>query len=597
MSILHQVTYGWQRLATGPAFGPTASTLAPDELGRLHRRVEHWLRTDPGGSCEVSHFYGVFGRHAVLVRREQPHGEHSALARLLVSAPALLTPRLALEVRDWQWLGVQGERLLPLTRRGIEPYRVGLAAESRSPEALAQLVPLLSHVLAGEEDLIELPPSECAYPLLWGLDAIVGGLVSDEPVRTNRPPAFETFDDRARPPGHPGLFIRFSERAGTLAAHPVYDSVAGRLVADYARRANGAPMPSSPPARPAAPAPAGPLVPCPICAATLTWDERELYRYDRGEGAYVTLTIPDSASPAQRAVSRRTAFVRCAGPEEAGPGAAHYLPLAYGQHGTPSVYGFVGATNSGKTHLLISMIAQLEKHGLGPGLSHQAISLAGHQSLVDEQVSPFLNDSRVVEHTRPGAVGLVDIFMVREAGGGGRPVALFDVAGGDLLEIESARRFLDVADGLIFVVNAAELGRDELGDRTFATVLELLQASGRLAELSTAIVLGKADLLRFEDPIASWLRQPDRVLDPDSSLRESADVYAYLQARHADAWTRPYRECRRATFHVASAAGSDTVADKTFVRGVRPCRVLNPLIALMAMTGVLTSPEARRIGI
>ncbi|MFI7419971.1 hypothetical protein [Nonomuraea sp. NPDC049684] len=596
MSVLHQVTYGWQRSASGPAFGPTASTLRPDELARLHRRVEHWLRTDPGGSPGVSHVYAIFDRQAVLVRREQPHGGRSALARLLVGAPELLTPRLALELRDWRWLRGPGGRLMPLTGRGVEPYRAGLDAEARSPESLAQLVPLLSHVLAGAEGPIELPPSRCAHALLWGLDAVLGA-AAGEAGRTLRPLAFETYDDRARPPSHPGLLVRFRRGAVTLSPHPVHDSVAGRLVAGYARRANGAPMPPSAPSGPAAREASGPLVPCPICAATLTWDERELYRYDRGEGAYVTLTIPDGASPTQRAVLRRTAFVRCPGPEEDGPAAAHYLPLAYGGHGTPSVYGFVGATNSGKTHLLISMIAQLEKHGLGPGLSHQAISLAAHQSLVDEQVSPFLNDSRVVEHTRPGAVGLVDVFMVREAGGDARPIALFDVAGGDLLEIESARRFLDVADGLIFVVNAAELGRDALGDRTFATVLELLQGSGRLAELSTAIVLGKADLLRFEDPIAWWLRQPDRVLDPESSLRESADVYAYLRARQADAWTRPYRECRKATFHVASAAGSDTVAGKTFVRGVRPCRVLNPLISLMAMTGVLTSPEARRIGI
>ncbi|MFI6497920.1 hypothetical protein [Nonomuraea typhae] len=384
---------------------------------------------------------------------------------------------------------------------------------------------------------------------------------------------------------------------GDLRPHPAYDAVASRLAATYSRKATGGPMPPSDPPQPAPHPAGGKLVPCPICASTLNWEEQDLYRYDRVKGNYVPLTIPPTASPTQQAVVRRTAFVRCTDQDSADPGAAHYLPLAYGQHGTPSVYGFVGATNSGKTHLLIAMIAQMEKHGLGFGLSHQAINLVGHQSLIDEQVSPFLNDSRVVEHTRPGTIGLVDIFVVREGAGQARPVALFDVAGGDLLEIESARRFLDVADGLIFVVNAAELGRDELGDRTFGTVLELLQASGRLPELSTAIVLSKADLLRFDDPIALWLRQEDRVLDAESSLRESTDVYAYLQARHALAWSRPYRECRKATFHVASATGSDLVVDKTFVRGVRPRRVLNPLISLMAMTGVLTSPEARKIGI
>jgi hypothetical protein len=339
----------------------------------------------------------------------------------------------------------------------------------------------------------------------------------------------------------------------------------------------------------------GKKITCPICLSTLSWEDPPLHRYDPASGGYVRLTIPPTASANQRAVALRTAFVECT--DAQAQGTSHYLPLAYGQHGPPAVYGLVGATRSGKTHLLTAMIGELEKRGLRHGLHHQPIGLAGHKAFIDEQVSPFLNRSQVIEQTRSGTVGMIDAFLIRDGDREGRPVALFDVAGGDLLEVESARRFLDVADGLIFVVNAAELGHDELGDRTFSTVLELLQGSGRLSQVSAAVVLNKADLLRFEDPIARWMRQPDQTLDAEASLRESADVYAYLHARGAQAWTRPYRDCHRATLHVASAAGSDAVVESTFVRGVDSRRVLNPLISLMAMTGVLTSHEAKKIGI
>ncbi|MFC4591235.1 hypothetical protein [Sphaerisporangium corydalis] len=607
-TVLHQASYSWQRTRSGTAFGPVRSTLAAPELQRVHRRIEHWLRTSPSGSPGLSHFYGNFDRDAVFVRRVQPRGGRSAISHLLVGPSALLTPRLALELRDWQWLPTQGEHLAPLEIRALDQYRVSLDAEAHSPEALARLTPLLSHVLATGEGVVELPPSDYAYSLLWGLQAILDGLAFDLSRRTRWKLTFETYDDRPALPSGSGVFVRFRTGAKEPASHPVYASVADQLVATYTHRSaavragadpdphpSGAHMPSPVPVRPSPASVTSKLITCPICASTVDWADPALYRYDPLMGSYAELTIPATASDTQRAQMMRTAFVRCVDPEE--PGSAHYLPLAYGQYGAPAVYGFIGATKSGKTHLLTAMIGQMEKHGLGFGLRHRPLTLAGHKSLIDEQVSPFLNKSQVIEQTRLGTVGLVDVLLIRDGEGEARPIALFDVAGGDLLEIEAARKFLDVVDGLIFVVNAAELGQDELGDRTFNTVLELLEGSGRLAEVSAAVVLCKADLLRFDDPVTLWMRQEDRVLDAQASLNESADVYAYLRARDADAWTRPYREGRKATLHVASATGSDIVVDKTFVRGVRPCRVLNPLISLMAMTGVLTSPEARKIGI
>ena len=81
-------------------------------------------------------------------------------------------------------------------------------------------------------------------------------------------------------------------------------------------------------------------------------------------------------------------------------------------------------------------------------------------------------------------------------------------------------------------------------------------------------------------------------------LRESADVYAYLDARNALAMAEPYEVCDKATLHVASpTGGADTGEGGVYPRGVTPRRVLRPLVAMLAMTGVLTGPEAERVGV
>jgi hypothetical protein len=108
-------------------------------------------------------------------------------------------------------------------------------------------------------------------------------------------------------------------------------------------------------------------------------------------------------------------------------------------------------------------------------------------------------------------------------------------------------------------------------------------------------VVTKADLLRFEDPVALWLRSGLGGTDPDLTLRESADVFAYLSNRGAGAWTRPYTDCGKATLHVASATGGPAYGS-VYPRPVTPCRVLAPLIALLAMTGVLPGEPFQRVG-
>ena len=78
--------------------------------------------------------------------------------------------------------------------------------------------------------------------------------------------------------------------------------------------------------------------------------------------------------------------------------------------------------------------------------------------------------------------------------------------------------------------------------------------------VSAAIVLNNADMLRFEEPVDHWLRYGDSApnrgaLDSVEFLRESADVYAYLDAKNALAMAAPHEMCDKATLHFASPTG------------------------------------------
>lgn len=343
-------------------------------------------------------------------------------------------------------------------------------------------------------------------------------------------------------------------------------------------------------------------VTCPICLSRLDWSDLPHYTWDETLERYVELKIPDDASPEQQARMLRNASVRCPNPGEQME--THFLPAAYGRYGPPAVFGFVGASRSGKTHLLTAIVGAIEQGELmNYGIRAHPLDLARHQRFLATNVEPFLQRSVRLSPTGERIVNFVDAFLITGPTGETRPVTLFDVAGEELKSVGDTKRFLEIADALLFVVDPAQFGSSRaahLGDPTFNTVLDLLQSSSRLSRLSAAVVLNKADLIRFDDPIALWLRREIPGLDPEETLRESADVYAYLHRRGAQAWTRPYRECHKATLHVASSTGvpdHDSGDAKTYPRQVSPRRVLGPLVALLAMTGVLSTPETGRVGI
>ncbi|SNT60402.1 hypothetical protein SAMN05443665_10579 [Actinomadura meyerae] len=697
-SLLHQTLFRWGResrfgASAEPGLLPVASSLEASpagELHRLHARVSQWLRCGEGGRPESGLCYAVLGGEAVLIRRSQPGPVRSATAHVLSGAAGVLTPRLALELRDWTWASADLPGRAPMVNpNALMAHRSGLTDEARSRALERPLAVLLSHVLEGPRP-VDAAVTPATMPLLWAVAdicTVLGSGLDDWPYWA---PAFETFAagaPGADPP--PGLFLRFRRdgadrppRPGTLPAAVALarryvregtdglrelratagltelDTMSGRVarLLDTAEEPVAEPMeiPPTPGAAgwgPAQPGPAqpGPAQPgtaqpgsaqpgsaqpgtaqqdagqpdagspryarsaaawaepeqpaaarsagrgreqvsCPICLGRLDWGELPLYTFDQNLAQYVELTVPRGTNAEQRARLMRTAAVRC--PNPGGTTGVHYLPAGYGQYGSPAVYGFIGGTTSGKTHLAAAMVAEIERGALGEyGLTAQPVDLDRHQAFLRDMVHPLFSEASWLAPTREGEVAFADAFVLS---GAGRPraMALFDVAGGELSNVGDAKRFLDIADGLIFVADPKRFTPGSLGDPAFNTVLSLLRSTGRLSKVSAAIVLNKADLYKFDDPVAHWLSRDAPVLDAAEVLEESADVFGYLHQRDAGAWTRPYQECERATLHVVSATGTDAIE-----RGARPLRVLRPLVALMAMTGLLASADAQDVGI
>jgi hypothetical protein len=293
--------------------------------------------------------------------------------------------------------------------------------------------------------------------------------------------------------------------------------------------------------------------------------------------------------------------VRCPWSQGESP---HYLPAHYGRYGKPVLVGFVGLTQSGKTHLLTAMIGEMSRLQ-DYQISCKPLDPAIHNRFMDGSVRPLLMDNKVLPGTPDDATtALADAFIVQHGDNPERVVALFDVSGGDLARRDKMmREFLYIADGLFFVIDPEHITTSRVGDDTFSNVLDVvrdvIRENARQGPVSAAIVLNKADKVRFEEPIARWLGAGEGTLEPADFLRESADVYAYLDRRGALALAEPYQACQKATLHVASPTGGAQEGEdlaSRFPRGVMPRRVLRPLIAMLAMTGVLTGAQAEQIG-
>lgn len=553
------------------------------------------------------------------------------------------------------------EVTMPAGPTGSQPNAV--VSQARSPAAIAALVPALADALNDERRVV-LPWAgrENADATMWGLLTILRLTGDPRPVsfRTyatgrgfdgDNPGLLVTFrPDVTEPQPRPehgfavlagDLAARFAEDPAALArllaglrgASSRHKRIAGLLSLPLSQPFARAPRPSPPPAPPPSPPPApaagepsftilprtepgasdgggkaampvnrgpgGATVMCPVCLADINdWDAQDYYRPNPvpdADDVWQKIEIPADLSAAQRKRYLHNAYVRC----EKGTQGPHHLPARYGQFGEPVLLGFVGLTESGKSHLLTTMIGRIE------GLSQYEITVEPldppmHKRFIESAVEPLITKGVPVPGTGDQETAMRDAFIVRYRNGPERVVALFDVSGGDLADTGMGREFLWIADGLFFVIDPEHIARSKVGDVTFGNVLSIVRDREKPGPKGAAIILNKADKGRFEEPAARWLRSGEGMLDPVGFLRESADVYAYLQRNDALALAAPYEAatCEKVTLHVASPTGGPKdLEENRYTRGVTPTRVLRPLLAMLAMTGVLTDPQAELIGV
>ncbi|GAB2843282.1 TRAFAC clade GTPase domain-containing protein [Lentzea nigeriaca] len=347
-------------------------------------------------------------------------------------------------------------------------------------------------------------------------------------------------------------------------------------------------------------------VTCPICLEPFAWREDELYRRitDSSGARWVRADLSNIHNPVKRKDRRARCYVRC--PNPSAENREHYLPISYRDHGEPIIIGLVGRSESGKTHLLATMIhAALRGDLRHHGLTFEPADELRHQSF-EREINELMRGNKL-EATEDLKEEFTTYLLVRTSAGTTRPVVFFDVAGEDFVRSGAqglGGQFVLGATALMFVDHPAEAVPSLYGspernvNPAFAGALQRLAQRKDMADLPVVMVLTKADELRYQHPVDHWIRLDD-AREPLSAAEfraESRDVYAFLDRYDAQPMLGTYEKFRRGTLHVVSATGVAVDLNNQYPRGVRPARVLRPLLALMAMIGLVDHQEAVEVG-
>ncbi len=355
---------------------------------------------------------------------------------------------------------------------------------------------------------------------------------------------------------------------------------------------------------------------CPICLDTFSWDDLNLFSRSPDGRTYTALNLHLISDPLKRADRMLDAWKLCPNPSKDAR-AQHYLPAAYARFGPPLVIGLVGFSGSGKTHLLAAIIGEMERGGLGQlGLRVEAVDIGMHRGYLEEHVEILFDQGQAIPRTRrygsDDEVYFIDAILI-DNNGTKRAVAFFDVSGEDLANTTRSMQFVLALDALLFVVDPDRAlrrdsvvgrgGRPAVGDRTFDAVLRRVSGQPDF-DVPVAIVITKCDRYRFTPSVSKWMRRdalaafgPNGVVADITA--ESKDAYAFLYQHGAHPYLRPVAEFRQATLHFVSATGSDSRSElrdgeaiEVFRRSVRPRRVLDPLVAILAMTGMFGKADS-----
>lgn len=342
---------------------------------------------------------------------------------------------------------------------------------------------------------------------------------------------------------------------------------------------------------------------CPVCFDTIDWHVARgtcwAYSEDRAGYEIVDLSGLDAV---KQTSTRRGAYVQC--PNPSGDAPLHYLPAMYGEFERPIVVGLVGSPVAGKTYLLTAMIQAIRRDGLrAVGVTAAPLDPRRDESFRRACLDPF-TAGRGLGGT-PSGVHEYAAALLLSGPGGTRPVVFLDVAGEDFQRFDrpdGGVRFLLRADALLFLdaVEYESRRRGGWGDPAVAAALDRVRLRPDVADVHAAVVVAKADRLRYAHPVDRWYGAGvSTSLDAAAFAAETEDAYAFLHSRGALTSLAPFEVFRRCTMHFVSATGHDAVhdhADQRSDREVRPDGVLRPLVAILAMSGLLVGEEARRVG-
>ncbi|MCX4584682.1 hypothetical protein [Streptomyces sp. NBC_01481] len=369
-----------------------------------------------------------------------------------------------------------------------------------------------------------------------------------------------------------------------------------------------------PPANGAGPAQPAPEPPaptrsrlCPHCLLPVTFDESMLITIS-AKGDRVPLDLSTEHRPTHRADAMRQAFHRC--PHAEGD-RSHELPVPYLTNGEPLSIALVGSSAVGKTHLLAAMLGEIEQGGLEPyGLKCLPLNPASHRTFLRERVQGLHQGKQLARTGQQTFARFADGLLVTGRGAT-RPVVFFDLAGEDLAEEGEVTGFLMGVGAFIFVLDPLralrlpfldpvrernKLRRRDLGDEAFTTVLNRIPRRGPYIEAPAAVAVNKSDLVRFDPSVDRWLgRALPPHFDAEAVRAESRDAYAFVSHHASSAWLKPFDDCARCTLHFVAATGGQARGDE-FPHGVRPRRVLAPLLSIFAMCGLLPGAEPREVG-
>ena len=367
----------------------------------------------------------------------------------------------------------------------------------------------------------------------------------------------------------------------------------------------------------------GRVIECPVCLSDFGWDDAPLLVADSAN-ALVAVDWSSLPPSTNREAMLARAYRTCPGTQVTGP---HNLPERYLRYDTEPVrIGLVGGPGTGKSHLLAAMIHQATDTSLMRpyGLSARGLDLVQFLTYRDTVITPLIRHRLQLPVTRTATVNLTVGLEVTATEGASRrthAVVFFDVAGERLQRSGPESDFINGLNALLCVVDPAHVrglalrsdaGRSAAGgDVAVETVLERLRqtraASGDpFLPLPCALVVTKSDLLRHRGfhEVERWLTESSAAAADLSTVeQESADVYAMLAARCDSSWLRPALECEDSTLHLASPTGtaSDPVPGEDGElrfpeRAFRQQRVLRPLLALLAMKGVVSERAVGRLG-